>query len=121
VLQKLKKKVIKHDVAVQTENDIITDESPSFRAVPTSLCKWELVGDSPEFFEEVDSWVAEVTQHYWTRPVKKLGKVVRALLSRLQPAMEEGEEAAEVLPKYRGKEDLIKVRAFFRWIAENLV
>lgn len=105
--------VIKMDVAVQTENDIITDENPLFRAVPTTLCKWDLLGDNPGLLHEVDLWVADVTEHFRTRSVNKLSQVVKSLLVNL--------DDGEVSEKYRGREDLIKVRAFFRWIAENIV
>ena len=110
--------VVKFDVAVQTENDIITDESPNYRALPpATLCKWELVGDDLALFDEVDAWVAEVTEHYRNRTIKKLGKVVRALTAKIDRT----DENEHLSDKFRGKEDLMKVRAFFRWIAENIV
>ena len=58
-------------------------------------------------------WVAEVTEHFRTRSINKLGQVVKALLANLYDN--------EVPERYRGREDLIKVRAFFRWVAENIV
>ena len=63
--------------------------------------------------DEVDSWVADVTEHFRTRSINKLSQVVKSLLVNL--------DDGEVPERYRGREDLIKVRAFFRWVAENIV
>ena len=87
----------------------------NFFQIPTTLCKWDLLGDNPGLLDEVDSWVADVTEHFRTRSINKLSQVVKSLLVNLD------DDNGEVPEKYRGREDLIKVRAFFRWIAENIV
>ena len=102
------KEVAKVDIAVQTENDIITDVSSTYKAVPSVLRKYELIGDDPDVFTDIDEFVHQMTLSGKT--YKSLKSVVKRLLSRI-----EGVEA------YEGREDLFKVRAFFRWVTENIV
>lgn len=56
-------RVRKVDVAIQTENDIVTDESPSFKAVPSPLRKYEVIGDDPDLFNDIDSFVVNELGH----------------------------------------------------------
>ena len=100
--------VRKVDIAIQTENDIITDVSSTYKAVPSVLRKYELIGDDPDVFTDIDEFVHQMTLSGKT--YKSLKSVVKRLLSRI-----EGVEA------YEGREDLFKVRAFFRWVTENIV
>eukprot|EP00095_Tigriopus_kingsejongensis_P008836 maker-scaffold15_size728074-snap-gene-0.12 protein:Tk08836 transcript:maker-scaffold15_size728074-snap-gene-0.12-mRNA-1 annotation:"kyphoscoliosis " len=99
------KNVIKVDVAVQTENDIITDVSSTFKAVPSPLRKYELIGEDPEVFTNIDAWVVEISRRWY----KSLKTVVKKLDAHISAN-----------PKYRGIEELIKTRAFFRWVIENI-
>lgn len=95
----------KADVGVQTENDILTDEAPDFRALPPTAKKYELIGEDATLFHTVDDWVIKMSEKRY----KSLKKVVRILVDLIEDE-----------PYYRGREDLIKVRAFFRWTTENI-
>ncbi|TRY73898.1 hypothetical protein TCAL_01529 [Tigriopus californicus] len=103
---KSNKDLVKVDVAIQTENDIITDVSSTFEAVPSPMRKYELIGDDPNVFADIDAWVVELSKKWY----KSLKTVVKRLNSRII-----GQS------KYKGIEELIKTRAYFRWVAENIV
>lgn len=102
---KASKDVVKVDVAIQTENDIITDVSSTFKAIPSPMRKYELIGDDPNVFADIDAWVVELSKKWY----KSLKTVVKRLNSRIIGQ-----------PKYHGIEELIKTRAYFRWVAENI-
>ncbi len=106
----------KVDVAVQTDPQTLSPSSPSqlladgqdqmYQAVPSPLRKYEVIGEDPNLFTEIDSWVLEASKKRY----KSLRKIVKVLLSRLRE-----------VPKYRGqRQELIKIRAFFRWATENI-
>ncbi len=75
------------------------------KAEPTTTRKFQLIGDDPDLFELVDSWVLEVSQKRYKSLKKIVGILVRLI---------------EEEPFYRGREDLAKIRAFFRWVTENI-
>ncbi len=53
----------KVDVAIQTEREVLTEEERSgFRAVPSALRKYEVIGDDPDVFRDIDQWVIEVSK-----------------------------------------------------------
>ena len=94
----------KLDIGVQTDKDI-SEESGGFKAEPTTTRKYEIVGNDPNFFDLVDDWVREIS----VKRYKSLKHIVRKL---------ENEINNEV--SYEGFEDLIKVRAFYKWVTENI-
>ena len=98
--------VDKVDVAIQTENDIITDESRAFKAVPPKTRKFEVISEEDtDVFEELDAMVVQESEKRY----KSLKKIVKRLISNI-PWSEQT----------KGKEELYIVRAFFRWVTENI-
>lgn len=91
-------------MGVQTDEDL-SEEAGGFSAEPTTMRKYQIVGNDPDLFQLVDSWVREVSQKRY----KSLKKIVKILETQI-----ENEE------HYRGKIDLIKVRAFYKWVTENI-
>ena len=70
------------------------------------LKKYELLGEkAPVLFAQVESWVLEVSKKRY----KSLKHIVRLLVEKTE---ESGLD--------RRTEDLVKVRAFFRWCTENI-
>ena len=94
----------KLDIGVQTDKDI-SEESGGFKAEPTTTRKYEIVGNDPNLFDLVDDWVREIS----VKRYKSLKHIVRKL---------ENEINQEV--SYEGLEDLMKVRAFYKWVTENI-
>ncbi|CAG2181779.1 unnamed protein product, partial [Oppiella nova] len=86
--------VPKCDASVQTDNDILTDESPEFAARPPPCLKREMI-TTTHMFREIDRRVADT------------------------PEFETLTELVECICKYT-KNDLYKVRAIFRWISINI-
>ena len=98
--------LVKKDVAVQTDNDIITDENPNYEAKPPPTRKYDLCGDDDSIlFDAVDTWVASLSQ----KTFKSSKKLIKSLLNFLQP-----EELNDP------RNELLKIRAIFRWIVENI-
>ena len=69
------------------------------------LRKYELIGDSPTLFYNIDEWVVEISKKRY----KSLRHIVRLLVDRV-----------EEFQYHRTTEELLKVRAFFRWCTENI-
>ena len=63
------------------------------------------MGKNPDVFNLVDQWVLDVS----VKRYKSLKKIVKILVDQI-----EDEES------YEGKEDLIKIRAFYRWVTANI-
>ena len=100
----LKRLKPKSSVGVQTDEDL-SEEAGGYRAEPTKLRKYQIIGKDPNIFQKVDSWVLEVSKKRY----KSLKKIVNTLVTHV----EEEED-------YEGKEDLIKIRAFYRWVTANI-
>ena len=94
----------KSDVGVQTDEEL-SEEAGGYSAEPTKIRKYELIGSDPDIFKTIDQWVLDVS----TKRYKQLKKIVGLLNQHID------EE-----PAYAGKEDLIRIRAFFRWTTENI-
>ncbi|RWS17634.1 uncharacterized protein B4U79_08067 [Dinothrombium tinctorium] len=91
------KSVVKRkDANIQTDNDPITDEAPEYAARPPPTRKKEMI-PSVTIFKDVDKIVLETPEEE-TKSLKTLVKYL-----------------CDSVPN-----DLFKVRAIFRWIAENI-
>ena len=90
-------RVRRRDAGVQTDNDFVTDEAPEFAAVPPPSKKAQLIGDM-SMFDEVDSWVLD-TPH-------KLASELNELALHLAQVCDDDE--------------LLKARAAFFWIVNNM-
>ena len=77
----------------------------SFQAKPPTTRKYELIGEDPELFRAIDEKVRDVSQKWY----KSLKRIVRILENYIQET-----------PAYDNVEDLVKVRAFWLWTAENI-
>ena len=98
--------VYKVDVGVQTDDDVMTDELVKRGSSKHSvLKKYELIGDSPSVFFQTDQWVMDVSKKRY----KSLKHIVRLLVDKIEDAS-----------YTRRVEDLLKVRAFFKWCTENI-
>ena len=102
--------VTKVDVGVQTDADPMTQELLESRRRKRQqfghvLKKYELIGDTPTLFHAVDDWVLEISKKRY----KSLKHIVRLLADRI---------VASGFDKRT--EDLLKVRAFFRWCTYNI-
>lgn len=95
---------VQNDKGVQTEVDQ-TEEAGGFKAEPTTARKFQLIGDNPDLFDLVDSWVLDIS----TKRYKSLKKIVNILVDLIKDEM-----------IYRGRENLIKIRSFYRWTTENI-
>ncbi|XP_037087625.1 hillarin-like [Pollicipes pollicipes] len=82
---------------ILTDNDFLTDEAPEYAAVPPPCKKLELVGDET-LFDEVDDWVL-------TTPEKLAGDLTQLAVHLVTPC---------------GDDDLLKARAIFYWIVNNI-
>ena len=67
--------------------------------------KYQIIGKNPDIFNLVDQWVLDVS----VKRYKSLKRIVKILVDQI-----EDEES------YEGKEDLIKIRAFYRWVTANI-
>ncbi|XP_043192755.1 uncharacterized protein LOC122365535 [Amphibalanus amphitrite] len=90
-------RVRRRDAGVQTENDLVTDESPEFAAVPPPFKKAQLIGDM-SIFDMVDSWVLDT-------PPKLASELTQLALHLAQPCRDD---------------ELLKARAAFFWIVNNI-
>ncbi|XP_064480906.1 kyphoscoliosis peptidase-like [Ornithodoros turicata] len=90
------KKVCRRETGVQTVNDLVTDEAPEYAARPPPCKKKEMI-PSMAVFHEVDKIALEV-------PESNLGSLESLVL---------------YLCSYC-RNELQKIRMFFRWIAENI-
>ena len=72
---------------------------------PVTIRKYELIGDDPDLFREVDSKVREISEKWY----KSLKRVVRIL-----------ENFIHENSIYDNVEELAKVRSFWLWTAENI-
>ncbi|XP_054722581.1 kyphoscoliosis peptidase-like [Uloborus diversus] len=84
------------EVAVQTDNDPITDEAPEYAARPPPCKKLEMIPDM-SVFDEIDKHAVEAPE--------STKSSLRNLVNYLCAAAEN---------------ELFKVRAFFRWISNNI-
>ncbi|GBL99116.1 hypothetical protein AVEN_64112-1 [Araneus ventricosus] len=84
------------EIGVQTDNDPITDEAPEYAARPPPCKKQEMIPDM-NVFEEIDKHATEAPE--------STKSSLRNLVNYLCAAAEN---------------DLFKVRAFFRWISNNI-
>ncbi|XP_042897808.1 kyphoscoliosis peptidase [Parasteatoda tepidariorum] len=84
------------EIGVQTDNDPITDEAPEYAARPPPCKKQEMIPDM-NVFEEVDRHAIEAPE--------SAKSSLRNLVNYLSAAAET---------------ELLKVRAFFRWISNNI-
>ncbi|CAL1281978.1 unnamed protein product [Larinioides sclopetarius] len=84
------------EIGVQTDNDPITDEAPEYAARPPPCKKQEMIPDM-SVFEEIDKHATEAPE--------STKSSLRNLVNYLCAAAEN---------------DLFKVRAFFRWISNNI-
>ena len=94
----------KSDVGVQTDEEL-SEEAGGYRAEPTLMRKYELIGSDPDVFKSIDQWVLEIS----SKRYKHLKKILALLAQHIE------EE-----PAYNGIEDLIRIRAFFKWTTENI-
>jgi hypothetical protein len=76
-----------------------------FQARPPTIRKYELIGENPELFHEVDAKVREVSEKWY----KSLKRIVRII-----------DNFVHDNPIYDNIEELAKVRAFWLWTAENI-
>jgi len=67
--------------------------------------KYQIIGKNQDIFNLVDQWVLDVSEKRY----KSLKRIVKILVDQI-----EDEES------YEGVEDLIKVRAFYRWLTANI-
>ncbi|GIX79113.1 TGc domain-containing protein [Caerostris darwini] len=84
------------EIGVQTDNDPITDEAPEYAARPPPCKKQEMIPDM-SVFEEIDKHAIEAPE--------STKSSLRNLVNYLCAAAEN---------------ELFKVRAFFRWISNNI-
>ncbi|GFQ99739.1 TGc domain-containing protein [Trichonephila clavata] len=84
------------EIGVQTDNDPITDEAPEYAARPPPCKKQEMIPDM-SVFEEIDKHAIEAPE--------STKSSLRNLINYLCAAAEN---------------ELFKVRAFFRWISNNI-
>ncbi|PRD34650.1 UNVERIFIED_CONTAM: hypothetical protein NCL1_13942 [Trichonephila clavipes] len=84
------------EIGVQTDNDPITDEAPEYAARPPPCKKQEMIPDM-SVFEEIDRHAIEAPE--------STKSSLRNLVNYLCAAAEN---------------ELFKVRAFFRWISNNI-
>ncbi|GFU23531.1 TGc domain-containing protein [Nephila pilipes] len=84
------------EIGVQTDNDPITDEAPEYAARPPPCKKQEMIPDM-SVFEEIDKHATEAPE--------STKSSLRNLVNYLCAAAEN---------------ELFKVRAFFRWISNNI-
>ena len=120
-------RAVKVDVAIQTDNNetnVAENAGDAAKTAATAAAverqdprtahhaprKYELIGDDPFLFATVDKHVLELSSQ---RHYKSLKKIVKELILRL--------ESEDVYAKGdRDRRELIRVRAFFRWVAENV-
>lgn len=88
--------IVKCDAGIQTDNDPITDEAPEFAARPPPCKKKEMI-PCMSVFKEVDKHALDVPDSAMTN--------IRSLVKYLTTECEN---------------DISIVRAFFRWIADNI-
>ena len=93
------------DVAIQTEEDMIVEESPGVSIAPPTESKIQFLGSDPLLFTACDDHVQLVSRK-WYKSSKKL---VKHLM-----------EVIDHVPEYQERRDLIAVRAIFVWISQNM-
>ena len=94
----------KSDVGVQTDEEL-SEEAGGYRAEPSQMRKYELIGSDPDVFKSIDQWVLDIS----SKRYKHLKKILALLAQHIEDE-----------PAYNGIEDLIRIRAFYRWTTENI-
>ena len=91
----------KSDVGVQTDQ-ALSEEAGGYTAEPTNMKKDQLIGKDNSF-NMVDQWVKEISEKRY----KSLKKIVTILNKQIED-------------EFIGKEDLLKIRAFYKWTTYNI-
>ena len=95
-----------HNLDLSYHVGVQTDHDPESSVSYSDTYKSEIYSEDPGFFHEVDIHVIEEVSARWYKSVKKLVRHIQLVLDTEE--------------KYKTRRDLVTVRGFFVWVAENI-